>query len=592
MPHLLIEEHLDRDEYEAAANLIISAATCAKAHWDSSQICKWLARLPRELFDANPDLLGLQARCLLEDERLEEAAMLLQRANLLYTAQQNFNSAAECTFELVRIYHRREDFRTALLYLREAEALLPQITDEELRPHLHLRLATLYPDVGRLREGIEQAQVAYTHFKFAGELAQQFKAVTLLSMLYRQIGEYDQAASHLTLAYSLHTTASLNVEAYAMLLNGEAHIEWYRGNLAAAMTKATALQHYTRRHPAGKFELYGAMVLANVQRSLAQYDEAIANYGEARRLAAHFQLPLFAPWIDAQEGWLHVLKGNFSQARPLIYRALETHDRGQMMSFNVYLAALNALSGYLHQADMLLRSSLEFYTRSGDELAMHEIRFQLAHVAIQQGQSPLARKYVAELFGWLDDRHIFYLPLWWHPQITASVCTFAIGERIQPLLAERMIMRHVQQAALPFLHPLLDHAAEAVREQARQLIELLDDGAAIRLDHVKDARIRQLLETLLAQGVLRRSGFKRLQERLTTAQDRRTPNHVLVAVFGLYLGGATREEIAERVGRSVDTVRNYITTLYATFDLPQSHFRNDVERRQRLVEVSKEEGFI
>ena len=587
-----ILHHLNKQEYERAVALLMAEAASADTRLDPVALCQLLAEFPRELFDANPDLLRLQAHCLLRDERLDEAVTVLQRANLLYMAQKNYNFAAECTFELVRIYHRREDFRTALLYLQEAEALLPQITDEALRPHLHLRLATLYPDVGRLREAIEQARRAYDLFKFVGDLAQQFRTISLLSILHRQVGQYDQALAYLTLARSLNTHVDLSAEAQAMLLNGEAHVAWYRGDLNTALAKAIELQQYTRKHPTGKFQLYGALVLANIQRNLGQYEIATQTYGAARQLVESLNLPLFAPWIDAQAGWLHVLQGEYSVARALIYKALETHDRGQMMSFNVNLAALNALTGSLHRAETLLRSSLDFYLRSGDELAIHEIYMQLAYVAYQLGKMESARAHTFTLLDWLHQHHIFYLPLWWHPQIAGQVCAFAIAEEIHPLLAERVIMRHVQAAALPFLRLLLEHSAEAVREQARHLLEMLDDDAVIRLDGVKDPRIRQVLESLLAQGILRRSGFARLQEKLTTAQNRRTRNPVLVAVFGLYVQEISREEIADQIGRAVDTVRNYITMLYATFDLPQNDFRNDMERRQRLFELAKEEGYI
>lgn len=262
------------------------------------------------------------------------------------------------------------------------------------------------------------------------------------------------------------------------------------------------------------------------------------------------------------------------------------------MSFNVYLAALNALMGYLRQAETLLHSSLEFYARSGDELAEHEILFQQAYVDIRLDQIPSARERVTTVLRWLQDHNSAYLPLWWHPQIAAHVCTFAIAERIEPLLAERMIVRHIQKMALPLLRPLVTHPAAAVREQSKHLVELLDENAAVCLDEVKDERIRYVLETLLRQGTLQRSGFTRLQEKLTTAQTRRTTNVVLVAVFGLYVKGAGRAEIAGRIGRSPAGVRNYITTIYSIFGVPQQGFRNHIERLEHLKTLAREEGFI
>ncbi|MEZ4662668.1 MAG: hypothetical protein R2911_34405 [Caldilineaceae bacterium] len=592
MTYLAIARHLENRDYDSASTMLIDAVASAGELFDAASICPLISQFPNELFDANPDLLRIRARCLLHDELLEQAAVALQRASALYMVQQNYNRAADCTFELVRIYHRRDDFRTALLHLQDAEALLPKISDEALRPHLHLRLAMLYPDIGRLDEGIEQARQAYDLFKFAGNLTQQFKTTILIAILHRQLGQYGDAAAHLTMARTLYGAGALDHEAYVALLNGEAHLEWYRGDLTAALAKAVEMHQYTQQHPTGKYQLYSAVLLGNIQRGLQHYDEAYVCYQEARGLVERFGLPLFGPWIEVQAGWLNLLMERHVEARQLIYTALETHDRGQMMSFNVYLAALNALMGYLRQAETLLHSSLEFYARSGDELAEHEIQFHLAYVEIRLNRASAARARVTTVFQWLRERHSFYLPLWWHPQIAAHVCTFAIAERIEPLLAERMIVRHIQEAALPALRPLLEHAAAAVREQSRHLVEMLDGNPLIHLGDVKDERIRDVLETLLAQGVLQPSGFARLQAKLTTAQTRRTSNSVLVAVFGLYINGVGRAEIAKRLGRSPAGIRNYITTIYAIFNIPPQGFRNHIERFEHLQALAREEGFI
>jgi tetratricopeptide (TPR) repeat protein len=139
------------------------------------------------------------------------------------------NRAATCHFELVRIYQRQQDFYTAHLYVQDAEVLLQKVTDENLHADLLLRLATLCPDIGRLREGIVYARQALVRFQAVGNPEQQFKTLLLKSRLYRQLGEYQDAASRLEMARSLQAAHRFGVEVHAQMLNAEVHLAWYRG---------------------------------------------------------------------------------------------------------------------------------------------------------------------------------------------------------------------------------------------------------------------------------------------------------------------------------------------------------------------------
>ncbi|MCB0087156.1 MAG: hypothetical protein KDE54_04525, partial [Caldilineaceae bacterium] len=64
---------MNKQEYERAVALLMAEAASADTRLDPVALCQLLAEFPRELFDANPDLLRLQAHCLLRDERLDEA---------------------------------------------------------------------------------------------------------------------------------------------------------------------------------------------------------------------------------------------------------------------------------------------------------------------------------------------------------------------------------------------------------------------------------------------------------------------------------------------------------------------------------------
>jgi len=89
-----------------------------------------------------------------------------------------------------------------------------------------------------------------------------------------------------------------------------------------------------------------------------------------------------------------------------------------------------------------------------------------------------------------------------------------------------------------------------------------------------------------------RDALPALQRRFTTAQQRNKPNPVLLAVFGLYVQGATVKEIATQLQRAPSSVRNYITTLYQIFELPLNNASGLQARRKQLRMLAQQQGFI
>ena len=103
---------------------------------------------------------------------------------------------------------------------------------------------------------------------------------------------------------------------------------------------------------------------------------------------------------------------------------------------------------------------------------------------------------------------------------------------------------------------------------------------------------KRVVEQLLREGKLDRTHFPRLQAELRTSDHFRTPNPTLVATFGLYLNGATREEIAEALGCSMLTIRNYISLIYHHFGVATDQGLGGHARRQQLLAITCNKGFI
>jgi len=591
MAYLQIQQQLDASNYTKAAKLLAIAAD-QEQHVPVTHFQLLLHRFPVELFDINPDLILTQALLAIAADQLEQATPLLQRASFFYHQEKKLNSTIDCYCRLISLYQRQEDFRTAYAYVQEVNGFLSQVTDQAAQAKLTLRLAELCPDIGRLREGLLYAQQALTYFRFSDQAIEHFQALLLLALIERQLGDYAMASAHLEMARQLHKAAALGLRAQAALLNAEAHVAWYRGQFAEATTKAAAYERLVKRQMFGKQQIYAATLLGNLWRAKGDYEKAMAAYAQARSLNERYQFVRYQPWIDAHESWCYLLRGDCTEAYDLLQKALAQADHGQMMSFNVSLAIYHLLAGRYYIAQDLLQASLGFYQKSGDELAIKIIQWYLAFIDIKVGNAAQAHTLLKPIFAWMMEQNIAYFPLWWHPTLMGEVCIWAISAGIGPVIVERICINHIGAEAIEGLKGQQKSVNAVVRERVTNLLITLQDELATDLSYIRDRRVKQVLEELLAHGCLQRQRFTQLQTKLTTANHQQRPNPVLIAVFGLYLHHYPQPVIAAKLGRAQTSIRNYITTIYQIFELPQHEFPSPGERKRRLTSLAIQNGFI
>jgi DNA-binding NarL/FixJ family response regulator len=173
----------------------------------------------------------------------------------------------------------------------------------------------------------------------------------------------------------------------------------------------------------------------------------------------------------------------------------------------------------------------------------------------------------------------------------AEVCTHALLSNLYPALVEKILVQQLGKASLPFLK-LLDTTDDIeLRRQALRLQQMISGGANPAA-HLPASLSKRVIEELLAQGHLRAEAYRELETELMTAANRLTPNPTIIAVFGLYVQGWTRADIAAELQCSTENVRNYITIIYNHFGLPAYRFHKREARRQKLIDVAQTRGFI
>ena len=554
-----------------------------------------LADFPPDLIHENQDLCYATGLLHARNGQIQPAIQRLDRARFAYAAGHYIEQAVRCSLELARLYCSREAFQTAYYHLRDyVQPWLEQgcVPSPTLRARFYLRMAEITPDIGRLGETVPYARHALAIYQETNDLRGQYFTLVRIASALLHLAQYSEAATAIAQAKACLAVGDFGAVERARVYNLESHYHWHRGQLQEAVAIAQCYLTLADQEPTSNFRAYARILLANLYRDLGQFATATAWYAATRQVTAELAYPLYEPWIDAQVAWLYLLQDQLDPARRHIHASLETADLGQTMSFQVTLAVMHLLEGQFTVAERLLTESLAFYTQSGDELAVCTLRCYLALVALRQGQTTFAQTQLAQALAWLAQRHIDYLPYWWHPTLLSEILTQALVADLYPDVVERIFLNHLQEAGKGKLRELLHGTDPAAAQKAYHLLHSLGDTVYDLVAHLPAGPAKEVLVTLLESGQLCPAAYPRLERELITATHRPKPNSTLMAVFGLYVHGLSREEIAERLECSRPGVRNYITAIYEHFGVKANEFTTRRARWLRLVEVVQKQGFI
>lgn len=558
-------------------------------------VSKVLTTFPPDLVHENLDLcyaIGLvQAR----SGQIQSAIQRLERARFAYTASQQIEQAVRCSLELARLYCSREEFQRAYYHLRDHVQPLVEaerVPDVVLCARFYLRMAEITPGIRHFGETATYARQALALYQAANDLSGQYFALVRLAATFLHLAYYSEAAVTIAQAKQTLAVGAFGPSAHARIGNLESHYHWHRGQFQEAIAVARHQLTLVDQDPTSNLRAYVRILLANLYRDMGHFAEATAWYTATRQVIAELEYHLYGPWIDVQVAWLYLLQGQLDSARRYSYASLQTADLSQTMSFQVALAVIHLLERQFAVAERLLTESLAFYTQSGDELAVCTLRCYLALVAQRQGQMALAHDHLGQALGWLAQRHIDYLPYWWHPTLLSEILAQALVMDFYPDVVERIFLKHLHETGKAALKALLHGSDPVAAHKAYRLLHSLGDTVHGLIAHLPTGPAKTVLVKLLESGQLCPAAYPRLERELMTALHRPKPNPTLMAVFGLYVNGMSREEIAEQLACSLPGVRNYITAIYEHFDVATTGFSTRRKRWRNLIAVAQEHGFI
>lgn len=554
-----------------------------------------LTHFPHPQLNQVPELHYLHALLLRRTGQPQQAIQLLEKAKAAYTATQQFDGVVCCCLELASIAQLQEDFDTADRYLRgEIQPLIDRqwVKDASLQAHFFLGMAN-YAYVRReYQRGLTYAQQALLLYTSQGYGYGQLLARLRLAVTSIPLGDYQEAEHQFEKAKEQVTSGKLGALAEAHLLRAQLMLEWYRRELTAACQTAQQYLTLVDAEPYSNDRIYARLMLGNLYRDLGEFSTAHDWYVATSDVIEQVGAQHYWPYLNAELAWLYLLEGRLHQARALLHTQQINAQQKQIMHRQVILAVLQMLDGEWESAQKLLYTALTFYEQVNEPLAVCALHLYLAYNALHQQHPTQILFYLARAFGWLAARQFTTFPDWWHPKIVAEVCIHALISDLYPTLVEQILVKHVGKTGINALKLLEKTADIELRRTAYRLIQVINGITVDPLAHLRDSPSKQALQAMIVNGQLRPEAYTTLEQELMTANNRFHPNPTIVAVFGLYVNGAPRADIAKQLGCSIENVRNYITSIYQYFALPVHRFPTRESRKTKLIEIARERGFI
>lgn len=240
----------------------------------------------------------------------------------------------------------------------------------------------------------------------------------------------------------------------------------------------------------------------------------------------------------------------------------------------------------------LLEDALAYYLAAGNGQACCIIYFYLAFAAICTNNHSQILPYLEKAFTWLTGNQFDALPEWWHSETIAEVCKQAIAADLYIDIVHQLCVQHLGVHAVRPLADLIGSDDLDTQRRAQHILNVINGKNELIISHLPDSKAKAIILNLLENGQLLAEGYPQLERKLLTAKQRRHPNPTIIAVFGLYVFGYQRDVMAQMLECSMQNVRNYITEIYRCYKLQASDFRRREDRRQALIQLARQNGFI
>jgi tetratricopeptide (TPR) repeat protein len=246
-----IRHWLDQNDVQQLASLLIERGQLLVESNDHTIVQEALTALPVSWRETRPQLLFLYAQLKAQAGDYSTAIHLYEQAAQRYRDANDLSQQVQCCLNLARIYHKLEDLEAARFYTDRAHTLLSSIepVDDLAQARLHLALARLAPDIGRMGYSGPHAEKALHLYETIGDIRGQLEAIILLPGAANQTGYPQKSLSLLRIARARCLALDNSIHWELAIGNQEAHCLWYMAKFQEAAQVAETTLHLAETIP-------------------------------------------------------------------------------------------------------------------------------------------------------------------------------------------------------------------------------------------------------------------------------------------------------------------------------------------------------
>jgi ATP/maltotriose-dependent transcriptional regulator MalT len=547
----------------------------------SQTVGYWLRVLPEDLTATRPWLLALRGRISHMSVRLEDSLRLLERALWLFRAGGDEEGQAWVGGDIGYVKYRLRQLQQAIRHYEVA--LLGTKPGTMLKSRLLVNEAQAYREAGRLEEAVEACQAAMEEVAGVEDEAARVwcysRAARVLAHAQAEMGQLETARRGLEALLDFCRAQQIGEYEESWNLANLGIALWATGNFDQALPVLERAFSLSGRHGRHFIGLW----LGNSLRDSGRYAEAEKAYSESSREA------------ELEAAYLVLLSGQSRAARSVagdLYRRFrDSEGIAERTTANVVLGAALRATGELDKALERVREAAALLAAHGYQLRLCSALLHQARLEFDLSMPTDARRTLLHAFD-LAASNGYYHFFWWDPDLVASLCEEALGEQICVEYVSDLATRRLASRWPEILTSLAQHRRPEIRRWATSTLSSLPatrGPAAPFLSECSNPSVRKYLLQAIGEDAISAEGVKILRtlHGLSWREVQITVDYYLrTALQPMTTSARMRDECAQRLNISQNTVRSHVNNIRGKLGLPKS-------LSGRLVlEWAREEGLL
>jgi LuxR family maltose regulon positive regulatory protein len=362
-------------------------------------IQRWFNTLPENLKSSNPELILLDAKCLIHLGNTDKAQELLAGLLNKPLCEEDWLLKSEALSWLGAVYRLGGYFREAKKYVSTAIRLLEENHGPaELLGAYHRRLGDIYKDQGQFFSALKHLRIAQKCYTSVFDISALAIVHNSLGVTYKRLGQLTRAKMHFEKA-RVGWEKIDNPGELANTLNNIGIIHQRFGHYNLALDVFRSGLEKARKAGYLRIEAAIKISMADALRDLNRLDEALVNYDEGIKLARQSLEATYISYATAGIGETYRLLGQYDKAKTLLeearYQTVDQKQPYETALFDVQLGIIDYQIGQKNRAKNNLISAAKRLETMGDKDALAKAYFHLAQVSF------LSRGY-KESMEWLE----------------------------------------------------------------------------------------------------------------------------------------------------------------------------------------------